>query len=193
MAIIEATTTRKYFKFHGSEWWIKQNIKQWEEYVLSNKIGWVRWFIKEIKVYEQENDKWEKYERFDVVFVDNEWEFELQGGYNNIARNIINCLAWITTPTINKEVTISVYPQWDFAAVSVKYDWQRATWKYSIDEQKSMIPVVKVSWKDMRDYSKYDAILKDAVSKFVFEYPQPKQEQPKQEQKDDINIEDVPF
>lgn len=110
----------------------------------------------------------EKYP-FDQVsmrFIDDEFKlYSIAIGFNGALDNLVNCFIWgVASKSDFKKLSLSLYKQWDFAAIGV--------WKDGKQMQRGFDPVttynvlkkkVRINWKEATDREQLDILLKEKV------------------------------
>ena len=182
--------------------WLKkeEKIHYWEnngEPIENNNFSW-----KLIKVNPSEYEyEWKMRQTIKMLFVDEATEyFQLDISYNSLSRWLINTLLWYIDSNKDKikwriNLDLSLYiNKANYKQMWIQINWERWNWKYDIEEQKSMIEIIKNKAGEFvsSDYSVYDNRLKEwlitindfiTVDDFV--------EEPKVESNEELNAEDI--
>lgn len=139
--------------------------KEWDDYKNTVYKSFDGKF-KELKEYSYESKKdWKTYTGINLVMEDNGEEYQLSIWWNAISRSLVNSLAWTTEPLTTLRISVygKVSGDKTFPCISIYNNWQPTKWKYSIDEQKTMIELVTTSKWSFNDYGKYEDALKTHI------------------------------
>ena len=142
---------------------IMRNEKQWDEYV-KTPVNWIEGMFTKI---ETGSYKWldgEDVPLIKIYLKDNDGEYLLSTAWTSVGRSIVNSLAgeeklW--------KLTISVYGSPKDGktrpSVSVRNNWEKTKWKYTIEEQKKHIEEIKDKKGTIikRDYESLNNLLLD--------------------------------
>ena len=141
------------------------------------------------------------------LFIDTAQEnYQLDISYNSLSRSLLNSILGFIEQnkgkslTLNLDLSLYINKDW-YKQMGIMINWDRAQWKYNIEQQKSMIETItNKKWEFVsNDYSAYDEVLKlwvDTISMFITNVDfieEPKKVTKLINSNDEINIEDIPF
>jgi len=198
-----------YIKVKGLEKASKKHFfeKDWEE-INDNVFSW-----KLIKITPSEYEfEWTFRQTIKMLFVDIASEYyQLDISYNSLSRGLLNSLLWYIDDK-NKswrnkwkiDLELSLYLNKDnYKQMGIKIFGERVNWKYSIEEQKSLIETIKNKKGEFvsNDYSALDEALKnwiEAISNYIniddfVDEGEKKTFTPKYNTNEEISVEDIPF
>jgi hypothetical protein len=198
-----------YIKIKGLEKARKKHFFEldWEE-LSDNVFSW-----KLIKITPSEYEfEWTMRQTIKILFVDSASEnYQLDISYNSLSRWLLNSLLWYVEWMVkywhNKwkvDLELSLYLNKDnYKQMWININWDRANWKYSIDEQKALIETITNKKGEFvsNDYSALDETLKnwiEVISEFItindfIDEVETKVILPKHNTNEEISIEDIPF
>lgn len=145
------------------------------------KIPEMNFSWKLIKIQNSEYEyEWMIRQTFKLLFIDNIKDYyQLDIAINSLSRGLINSILWtmdnyvkrgINQGEINMDLSLYINKDW-YKQIWIKINWDRATWRYSVEEQKKHIEtIVKKNWTKENDYYEYDNLLRewiDEITSFI--------------------------
>lgn len=135
--------------------------------IVLTPIKWLKGKFSRVELSTYHSDVLNKdMENINLYLYDDEWEYKLSTWRTNLARSMLNSLAWEKELW---ELTISVYAKESQGKmrprISVYNDWQITNWKLQIEAQKLLIEAItKKDWSFVsNDYTELDKALKNEI------------------------------
>jgi len=163
------TSKLRFFKLNAKEGKVFENIKEWENYK-DVKVKWVIGKFKKIYIKETEWE-WKKKESLHIVLDWWDADYNVKCTLDSkFWRSLLNSLAWEVKTKKLQNVSLSIWTKvWDNGKEShylnVYNNDNKATWLYTIDEQKAMTEVItNKAWEYVStDYSQLNASLRNEI------------------------------